>query len=89
MSAGHRLDPAVGVLRGDVRDPSSLVAPLRGADVVVSAVQGFEGPGGVTPASVDRDGNAHLVAAAESAGAHVVLLSVIGAAADSPWRCFG
>lgn len=74
----------VELVRGDVRDPASLRAPLRGVDVVLSAVQGFAGPGGVTPESVDRDGNLHLVRAAEEAGADFVLVSVIGASPDSP-----
>jgi len=77
------LDGEVEVLRGDVRDPASLVAPMEGVDVVVSAIQGFAGRGGVTPQSVDRDGNIHLVDAAERAGADIVMLSVVGASPDS------
>ncbi|MBJ7608093.1 MAG: NAD(P)H-binding protein [Candidatus Dormibacteraeota bacterium] len=51
---------------------------------VVSAVQGFEGPGGVSPASVDNRGNVHLCDAAAAAGADVVLVSVVGASANHP-----
>ncbi len=72
------------IVVGDVRDPASLVPALSGVCTVVSAVHGFAGPGRVTPASVDRDGNAHLVAAAKAAGAGVVLVSVLGAAPDHP-----
>ena len=61
---------------------------VDGADVVVSAVHGFAGPGGVSPASVDRDGNRHLVDAAVRAGATVILMSVVGAAPDSPMELF-
>jgi NADH dehydrogenase len=82
------LDPAVQTVRADVRDPDSLRAAMDGVDVVVSAIQGFAGPGNVTPASVDRDGNTHLIEAAEEVGADVVLLSVCGAAADSPMELF-
>ena len=82
------LDSGVVVVRGDVRDPRTLQEPARGADVVVSAVQGFQGPGDVSPAGVDRDGNLHLIEAAEQARARFVLLSVIGAAADSPMELF-
>lgn len=82
------LDPEVHVVHADVRDPRTLVDPLRAVDVVVSAVQGFQGPGGVSPANVDRDGNLHLIAAAEDSGARVVMLSVMGAAADSPVELF-
>ena len=38
----------------------------------------------MSPATIDRDGNASLVDAAATAGAEVVLMSVVGAAADSP-----
>jgi len=69
---------------GDVREPASLRDAMRGVATVISAVQGFVGSGGVTPASVDRDGNMHLIDAARSVGAAVVLISVVGAAADSP-----
>ena len=53
-------------VHGDVRDPASLARAMAGVDTVVSAVHGFAGSGNVTPASVDRDGNAHLIAAARS-----------------------
>jgi uncharacterized protein YbjT (DUF2867 family) len=78
-AAAHR-----EVVQGDVRDPASLVAAMRGVDLVISAVQGFVGTGGITPASVDRDGNAHLIDAARVAGARFILMSVVGAGADSP-----
>ncbi len=74
----------VDVVRADVRDPASLIKPMQGVDLVISAVQGFMGPGGVTPQSVDRDGNAHLIEAAERVGAGIVMVSVIGASPESP-----
>jgi NADH dehydrogenase len=80
--------PFVDVVRGDVRDPSTLGPALAGVRTVVSAVHGFIGPGRVTPASVDRDGNANLVAAAKAEGAELVLVSVVGAAAQSPMELF-
>jgi NADH dehydrogenase len=76
------------VVGGDVRDPASVAAALRGADTVVSAVHGFAGPGGVSPASVDRDGNAHLIAAAARVGAAFVLVSVVGASPSHPIELF-
>lgn len=78
----------IEVVRGDVRVPATLPPALAGVRVVVSAVHGFAGPGRVTPKSVDRDGNANLVAAAETAGADVVLMSVAGAAPDHPMELF-
>lgn len=86
--AAHLRAPQVEVVVGDVRERASVAAAAAGAEVVVSAVQGFAGPGRVTPAAVDRDGNLHLIDAARSAGADVVLMSVVGAAADSPMELF-
>jgi NADH dehydrogenase len=61
---------------------------MAGVTTVVSAVHGFAGPGRVTPASVDRTGNANLVDAAEAAGADVVMMSVVGASSESPMELF-
>lgn len=73
---------------GDVRDPASLLPAVEGAEVVVSAVHGFAGPGRVTPASVDRDGNAHLIAATQRVDAAMVLMSVSGAAPGHTMELF-
>ncbi|MDQ3114393.1 MAG: NAD(P)H-binding protein, partial [Actinomycetota bacterium] len=86
--AAHLVRPGVEVVIGDVRDAGSLVPAFAGATTVVSAVHGFAGPGRVSPATVDRDGNAHLVDAARAAQAEVVLLSIVGAEADSPMELF-
>ncbi|MBJ7594528.1 MAG: NAD(P)H-binding protein, partial [Candidatus Dormibacteraeota bacterium] len=74
----QHLSDVAEVVVGDVRDPSTLPGALHGVTTVVSAVHGFDGPGGVTPASVDRDGNARLIDAAAAAGADVVLVSIVG-----------
>jgi uncharacterized protein YbjT (DUF2867 family) len=55
---------------------------------VISAVHGFVGPGGVSPASVDRAGNATLIAAAARTGAAFVLISVVGASPSHPIGLF-
>ena len=86
--AAHLVDGQVEVVVGDVRDRTGVAAAVAGADVVVSAVHGFAGPGRVTPASVDRDGNLHLIEAARSAAADVILMSVVGAAPNSPMELF-
>ena len=75
--------PGVEVLTGDVRSEADVQRAVTGADVVVSAVQGFAGPGRVTPRTVDRQGNLNLIRAAERVGADVVLMSVTHAAPDS------
>jgi uncharacterized protein YbjT (DUF2867 family) len=86
--AQHLAGPGIEVACGDVRDPASIAAALRGAGSVISAVHGFAGPGGVSPATVDREGNAHLIDAAASTGAAFVLVSVVGAAPDHPIGLF-
>ena len=80
--------PLVEVAQADVRDQAGVTRVCADADVVVSAVQGVAGPGRVSPESVDRDGNKHLVEAARAAGADLVLMSVIDAAADHPMQLF-
>lgn len=82
--AAHLVGDRVEIVQGDVRDRGSLAAAVRGIDTVVSAVHGFAGPGGGSPATVDRDGNAALLDEASRAGADFVLVSVVGASADSP-----
>jgi uncharacterized protein YbjT (DUF2867 family) len=84
----HLAGERVEVVTGDVREPKSLAAATEGVDVVVSAVHGFAGPGHGSPASVDRDGNVHLIDAVRTNGADFVLMSVVGAAADSPFELF-
>ena len=86
--AGHLAAQGVEVATGDVRDRASLAPAVEGAGVVVSAVHGFAGPGGVSPATVDYQGNINLIDAARATGAQLVLMSVAGAAADSPMELF-
>ena len=86
--AAHLSGTLVEIVEGDVRVAADVRRAVDGATVVVSAVHGFAGPGGVSPASVDRDGNRHLVDAAARTGAAVILMSVVGAAADSPMELF-
>lgn len=86
--ARHLPEGAVEVVQGDVRDRAGIERAMSGVTTVVSLVQGFAGPGRVSPASVDRDGNANLVDVAAAAGADVVMMSVVGASSDSPMDLF-
>jgi len=86
--AAHLRVPNVEIVEGDVRAASDVERAVAGTHLVVSAVHGFVGSGGVSPASVDRDGNRHLIDAAARAGAAVILLSVVGASAESPMELF-
>lgn len=86
--AAHLRDAAIEIVEGDVRVASDVQRAVNGARVVVSAVHGFAGPGGVSPASIDRDGNRHLIDAAARAGATVILMSVVGASSGHPIELF-
>ena len=86
--ADHLAELGIEVATGDVRDRASLEAAVRGADVVVSAIHGFTGPRGTSPATIDYQGNVNLIDAARAANAQLVLMSVVGAAAGSPMELF-
>jgi uncharacterized protein YbjT (DUF2867 family) len=88
VGRARHLGDDVDIAPGDVRDRASIERAMEGVVTVVSAVQGFAGPGRVTPASVDRDGNANLTDAARAVGADVVLMSVVGASPDNPMELF-
>lgn len=82
--ARHLSELAAEIVTCDVRDRSSLEPAIRGATTVVSAVQGFAGPGRGSAASVDRDGNANLIDTAAAVDADVVLMSVVDASPEHP-----
>jgi uncharacterized protein YbjT (DUF2867 family) len=84
----HIASSGVEVMEGDVRDDSCLGAAMAGVETVVSAIHGFGDVGNVSPASVDRDGNRHLIDAAVGANAAVVLMSIVGASAEHPIELF-
>jgi len=84
----HIAGSRVEIVEGDVRDASSLGAAVAGVETVVSAIHGFGDTGNVSPASVDRDGNYHLIDAAAGAKAAVVLMSIVGASAEHPIELF-
>jgi NADH dehydrogenase len=86
--ARHLAGSGVEVVRGDVCDPAQVAQAVRGAGMVISAVHGFAGPGRVSPATVDRAGNANLIGAAAHACATFVLVSVVGAGPAHPIGLF-
>ena len=87
-----RAESALGagpqVVEVDVRRADGLAEALEGAGTVISAFHGFLGGRGEGPDEVDRQGNANLVAAARATGSSVVLMSILGASADSPADLF-
>lgn len=79
------LRPDVQIVDGDVRDPDAVRRAVAGANTVVSAIQGLVGGKGITPETVDRDGNRNLIHAAVEAGvAQFVLVSVKDAGPAHP-----
>jgi uncharacterized protein YbjT (DUF2867 family) len=86
--AGAALGTTPEIVEVDVRRPDGLAETLQGAATVVSAFHGFLGGRGEGPEEVDRQGNANLIAAAQEAGSAVVLMSIMGASADSPADLF-
>ncbi len=74
---------ASDIVRGDLRDPTSLSAAMAGIETVISSAHSLDrimaGRRDGSIKSVDRDGNANLVAAAASAGvARFVFVSFPG-----------
>jgi uncharacterized protein YbjT (DUF2867 family) len=76
------------VVEVDVRRAAGLAEALEGAATVISAFHGFLGGRGEGPDEVDRQGNVNLFAAARATGTSVVLMSILGASADSPADLF-
>lgn len=86
--AAHLQDLSLEIVTADVRDRAGIRSALEGARIVVSAVHGFVGPGRVSPDSVDREGNVNVIDAASELGLDVILVSVVGAAAEHPMELF-
>jgi uncharacterized protein YbjT (DUF2867 family) len=75
----------VEVVPGDVRDLPSVQRAVQGVQTIISAIQGFQGPGNVSPRTVDYEGNRNLIRAACDAGAeHFILISMHGAGPENP-----
>lgn len=76
------------IVRGDLRDPASLVNACRGTSVVISTASATSRTDD-SPENVDARGNSNLIDAAHAAGArHFVLISTVGASPDSPAPAF-
>ncbi|MEP6638603.1 MAG: NAD(P)H-binding protein [Chloroflexota bacterium] len=85
----HALPAGVEAVIGDVRDRRAVDRAMTGARTVVSAIQGFGGPGAAGVRAIDGQGNANLIAAAEAAGVDRFLLLSIGQASpDHPSELF-
>lgn len=94
LTRGERPDrgpSALGVemVTGDVRDRAAVERAMIGVTTVISAINGFGGPGALGVRAIDRDGNANLIDAAVAAGVErFVLVSIQGASVDHPIELF-
>lgn len=94
LTRGERPDrgpSALGVemATGDVRDRAAVERAMIGVTTVISAINGFGGPGALGVRVIDRDGNANLIDAAVAAGVErFVLVSIQGASVDHPIELF-
>ena len=79
----------VTIVEGDVQDAEAVKRAVAGVRTVISAVQGFGGPGAAGPEAVDWQGNLNLIRAAQLAGVEqFILVSIQGARADHPIPLF-
>jgi uncharacterized protein YbjT (DUF2867 family) len=76
------------LVEADVADPRQARAVISGSSHVVAAMTGMDPRGGAGPKAVDRDAAIVLIDAAADVGCHLVLVSVVGAAPDSPIELF-
>lgn len=73
------------VVKGDLRDPESVVKACRGIEKVIAMSHSFIGRGSSSPQIVDDKGNRGLIDAAKAEGVkHFVFTSVLGARGDHP-----
>ncbi|MEO8437133.1 MAG: NAD(P)H-binding protein [Chloroflexota bacterium] len=83
------LPAGVEIMIGDVRDREAVDRAMTGVRTVVSAIQGFGGPGAGGVRAIDGQGNGNLTAAAEGAGVdRFVLLSIGQASPHHPSELF-
>ena len=87
LDPNHRL-AGTELMAADVSDVDQAKAAVAGASHVIAAITGMDPRRGAGPQAVDRDAAIVLIDAAAEAGCHLVLVSVVGAALDSPIELF-
>lgn len=77
--------------RGDVRDYESLIAPMTGIDLVISAVGSRSPVGKNCPKHVDYEGFRNLVRTAQQKGVQrfILISSIAVTKPNHPMNCFG
>ncbi|HEV7147787.1 MAG TPA: NAD(P)H-binding protein [Pedococcus sp.] len=90
-SRGLEMDPrftGVQLLDVDVANADQVPSAIAGSTHVVAAMTGMDPRTGGGPRAIDRDGAIGLIDAAAEIGCHLVLVSIVGAAPDSPIELF-
>jgi uncharacterized protein YbjT (DUF2867 family) len=89
LNLAHLKQQGAEIVRGDLRNPTSLVNACRGVEQVVAAAHALTGKGDNNPHTVDEVGNRQLIDAAREAGVkHFIFVSVQGASSASPLEFF-
>jgi len=89
LNLAHLKRQGAEVVRGDLRDPASLLHACQGVEQVLTAAHALDGKGDNNPHTVDDMGNRQLIDAAKAAGVkHFVFVSILGAKADAPEEFF-
>ena len=89
LKLAHLKQQGAEVVRGDLRDPVSLLSACQGAEQVVAAAHALDGKGDNNPHTVDAAGNRHLIDAAKAAGVqHFIFISILGVSSDAPLEFF-
>lgn len=89
LKLAHLKQQGAEVVRGDLRNPASLMSACQGVEQVLAAAHALDGKGDNNPHTVDDAGNCQLIDAAKAAGVkHVVFLSILGVSPDASLEFF-
>jgi uncharacterized protein YbjT (DUF2867 family) len=89
LNLTHLKQHGAEVVRGDLRDPASLLLACQGVDQIVAAAHALDGKGSNNPHTVDDAGNRQLIDAAKAAGVkHFIFVSIQRVSSDAPLEFF-
>jgi NADH dehydrogenase len=89
VRSGSNYQPLVDIgaepVEGDLKDRASLDAAVAGVDTIITTANSAQRGGNDNPRTVDLEGNANLIDAAQAAGIRrFIFVSALGADPDSP-----
>src|SRR5215469_14801099 len=89
LNLTHLKRQGAEVVRGDLRDPASLLLACQGVEQVVAVAHALNGKGDNNPHTVDEEGNRRLIDMAKAAGIHhFIFVSILGVSPDAPLEFF-